>query len=573
MTAETGIEQSVARAMEWLERDALPQWMDRGYDATLGLFHERLDYEGRPIGMLPHRLMVQCRQLYVLCHLTLRGVVDERRRIERTWQQIEAHYRRADLQHRWVFSIDGAGEVVDEKCDTYSLTFVLLALAWLYRLWPSSRWLQLADEIFALIDGPLAAQHGCAIDGLPRPDQYLRQNPNMHLMEACLALYEAAARPQDLSRAGAIRAALSSQMIWPAHQALPEVHDDGWHPEGIADNWFEPGHHFEWVWLLRRYERYADGDVEADIQMLLARSLAEGVDSSSLVVERVGIQTGDVQPSRRSWGTCEYLKACAAQAEAAPQERNLWARRANDALTALQSTFLATATPGLWRDRISRFGAPLSIDVPASSFYHFALAMLECERVFGCVALAPSSPVRRRAVFFDRDGVLNVDTGYPVRPQDICFMDGAFEAVRLAREAGFAAVVVSNQSAVCRGYATEADILHLHRWMSEQFAAAGAPIDGWYHCPYHSQGAPSVYLRQDHHDRKPNPGMLKRAALDLNIDLSASLMIGDKTSDLEAGARAGTQSHLFDGSDIRQLVASLVREATLIEPAYHAAYK
>lgn len=557
----SSIETSIAEAMRWLEQDALPLWTGRGYDEKLGLFYERLDFQGKPLVGLPRRLMVQCRQIYVQCHLTLRGVIDHRNRIEQTWNQIEVRFRRVALPHRWAYAVNDAGEVVDTKCDTYSLAFVVLALAWLYRLWPGARWLDLADEIFELMDGPLAAPGGCAIDGLPRPDVRLRQNPNMHMMEACLALYEAAGRPQDLSRAGAIRAALSSRMIWTDLKALPEVHDESWSPQGIEDNWLEPGHHFEWIWLLRRFARYSSTDVSSDIHLLLSRALVEGIDDSNLVVERVAIRSGRIQHSRRSWGTCEYLKACAAEAEFSPVPSALWSTRARDALVALQSKFLNTTTSGLWCDRIAKDGAALSVDVPASSLYHFTLAMLECERVFGCVSATPSSPQRRPAMFFDRDGVLNVDTGYPVRPQDIRFMPGAFEAVRHARDAGLKVVVVSNQSAVSRGYAAEADILQLHQWMSGQFASAGAPVDAWYHCPYHNQGAPGVYNRPEHHDRKPNPGMLLRAALDLNIDLAGSYMIGDKASDLEAASRAGVQGALFDGSDIFQVVTNLIEKS------------
>lgn len=560
MTQVENFEELRARVGNWLSTDALSLWVDNGYDEKFGLFHERLDFSGRPLEALPRRLMVQCRQLYVLAHLSLRGMRDSRALIDRTWQQVLRRFYRKDLPHRWAFSIGPDGEIHDCKCDSYTLAFLLFALAWLYRLKPDPSYLALADEVFAVLEGPLAASKGGVIDALPRPDGFLRQNPTMHLLEACLALYESAGRPQDLTRARALHANFSTQMLWRAQAALPEQHDDAWNAEGIADNWYEPGHHFEWVWLLRRFSVLSDVNVDDDVRILLSRAEREGIDAEGFAVERVSILGGAPVGSRRSWGTCEYLKACAAEAEATPAEADKWRDKAASALAALHSGFLSIEPSGLWRDRIDAQGKTLSADVPASSLYHFVFALMECERVFGRVLQHPpaSTSAKAPALFLDRDGVINIDTHYPSKPEDITFIEGASDAIRLAQSQGYKVVVVSNQSGIARGYASEAQVLALHQWMAARLQEKGAHVDAWYHCPFHDEAKNPAYRHEDHFDRKPNPGMVLRAALDLNIDLNRSLLIGDNESDVTAATRAGVPGHLFKGGDLFEFAQPLL---------------
>ncbi|MDR3513915.1 MAG: HAD family hydrolase [Caulobacteraceae bacterium] len=169
----------------------------------------------------------------------------------------------------------------------------------------------------------------------------------------------------------------------------------------------------------------------------------------------------------------------------------------------------------------------------------------------------------RGAAFFDRDGVLNVDRGYVHRSQDVEWMPGAIEAVRAANAAGLIVVVVTNQSGVARGFYGEAEVEALHQWMSEQLAAEGARVERFYHCPFHEEAVVEAYRFADHPDRKPNPGMLRRAIAELSIDPARSFMIGDQLSDMIAGARAGVASYLFEGGDLARLTAQAIAELGL----------
>jgi len=141
-----------------------------------------------------------------------------------------------------------------------------------------------------------------------------------------------------------------------------------------------------------------------------------------------------------------------------------------------------------------------------------------------------------KALFLDRDGVINVDRAYVYRKEDFHFMDGIFDLCRAAKEKGYLIIIVTNQSGIERGYYTELDYLTLTQHMLEEFERNAITIDDIYYCPH-----------LQHEDRKPSPGMILKAQKKHHIDLKASLMIGDKPRDLEAGQRAGIPVNLLIG--------------------------
>lgn len=143
-----------------------------------------------------------------------------------------------------------------------------------------------------------------------------------------------------------------------------------------------------------------------------------------------------------------------------------------------------------------------------------------------------------KAVFIDRDGVLNEERAFVCRPEDFVFIPGAIEALRLLQTADYRLVVVTNQSGIARGLYTEADYLALTAHMRASLRAAGIHLDAVEHCP-HLPDAPVARYRLDCECRKPKPGMLLRAIRTLDIDPQRSFLVGDRLSDLEAGRAAG----------------------------------
>jgi D-glycero-D-manno-heptose 1,7-bisphosphate phosphatase len=146
--------------------------------------------------------------------------------------------------------------------------------------------------------------------------------------------------------------------------------------------------------------------------------------------------------------------------------------------------------------------------------------------------------VQTKALFLDRDGVINVDKKHVWRIADIEFLPGIFELCRAAQGVGLLPIVVTNQAGIGRGYYTEQDFQTLTEWMLDQFNVRGISIARVYHCPYHPTEGIGEYRRESP-DRKPNPGMILRARDDLGLDLSQSVLVGDKDSDIDAGRAAG----------------------------------
>ena len=164
---------------------------------------------------------------------------------------------------------------------------------------------------------------------------------------------------------------------------------------------------------------------------------------------------------------------------------------------------------------------------------------------------------RRHCAFLDRDGTLTLDKGYAHRVEDLVWMPGAREAIRLLNDRGWRVIVCTNQAGIAKGRFSEADMQAFHAAMQAELAERGAYVDAFYHCPYHTD-AVVEHLRADHADRKPNPGMLLRAMRDWRIDTGRSFMLGDKASDVQAGQAAGVRGVLYDGGRLDEVVAGLL---------------
>ena len=152
---------------------------------------------------------------------------------------------------------------------------------------------------------------------------------------------------------------------------------------------------------------------------------------------------------------------------------------------------------------------------------------------------------RRPAAFFDRDGVLNVDHGYVHRPEQLEWIAGAPESVRLLNEAGYCVLVITNQSGVARGFFDEAAVKSFHAHMQNVLAGKGAHIDAFYYCPHHPEGTVKAFAMACS-CRKPRTGMLEQAAREWPIDLNRSFFMGDKDNDMAAAAAFKVRGIKFD---------------------------
>lgn len=175
----------------------------------------------------------------------------------------------------------------------------------------------------------------------------------------------------------------------------------------------------------------------------------------------------------------------------------------------------------------------------------------------GCIVMNSEvkSEIKQKAFFLDRDGVINVDHGYVSSVGEFQFMDNLFDVLRSLSGKGYVLVVVTNQSGIGRGYYTESDFKKLTRWMLRQLSLEGIELAAVYSCSHSPEEGCNC--------RKPSPGMLLQAERDLGLDLSASWMIGDKESDMEAAKVAGVRNRVFLGTAISE--ASTYAVSTLLE--------
>lgn len=142
------------------------------------------------------------------------------------------------------------------------------------------------------------------------------------------------------------------------------------------------------------------------------------------------------------------------------------------------------------------------------------------------------------AIFLDRDGTINVDHGYVHEIDQFEFIEGVIDALGELKTMGFALVLVTNQSGIARGLFSEAQFEQLTEWMDWSLADRGVDLDGIYYCPHHPQATIDEFCQQCE-CRKPEPGMFYSARDDLNIDMAASWMVGDKLEDMQAAYAAG----------------------------------
>ncbi len=365
-----------------LLEQALPLWCARGWDERHGGFHDRLDSALNPVALPAKRLLVQCRQLFVLSEASVIAP-------EKGWAEM-AHRLYAFLTQRywdpahggWFFSVAPSGIPHDRRKDTYGHAFVLFALAHYAKTFQSDAAVTQAERTLDLLEAHVAAKNGgfeeateddWRITGAER-----RQNPHMHLLEAFLALYEATGNERYRRHAAEMVRLLETVFIDPATATLGEFFEADWRPHPTKGDIIEPGHHFEWYWLLRRAAELGIAAPADLAERLFTWADRHGIDTvHGGVFDQLRRDGVVVTESKRLWPLAEATRAYALRAR---EQGRAHDRDRAAALTGHLLRHYADERCG-FREHLDRSGGIMVDEVFASSLYHVFGTYLELARL------------------------------------------------------------------------------------------------------------------------------------------------------------------------------------------------
>ncbi len=368
-----------AAAESWLFDDALPFWSSAGLNPAGGFF-EYLDLEARPVDPGYTRTRVQARQVYVFSHAESIGFEAARPAADHGFALL---VKAAWLGpgKGWARRINASGAVVDATPDLYDIAFVLLALAWRYRATRDGTCLDLAHQTLDFVDGHMRHPAGGFHNALEPKSGPRHQNPHMHLLEAAQALYEASPDDRYAALAGELAELFTTRFFDPKSGTLAEFFEPDWRrAAGEAGRITEPGHQFEWGWILAHHQRlFGRSDLSGIILRLIETATERGVDpATGLAYDSVRDDGTILSASSRFWPQTERLKAELARAEFLGETRP-------DAISRVVANifdrYLSRVPRGTWNEQFDRDGKLSADRIPSSSLYHVSLALFELLRL------------------------------------------------------------------------------------------------------------------------------------------------------------------------------------------------
>lgn len=370
--AEASSDDPLAGLVAWFEGSALPVWWALGADHEGGGYHESLVAGGRSAG--PNRRMrVQARQTHVFARAGRAGWPGPwRQAVVQGLEALFGQYRRSDGLYRTLVS--SRGQPVDVSVRLYDQAFVLLALASACQA--GVRWASCRAEGRALVGQIRAAFTHPAGGFREEGDVPFQSNAHMHLLEACLAWMAIDEHPcwRELGR-DIVDLALTRFIARPGGP-LHEVFDADWAPAaGAAGQAVEPGHQFEWAWLLGQWSRLTDDPHALAAAIALYGHGAAGVDPvRGVAIDETDATLAPVRTTARLWPQTERLRAALFMAGVPGQDRQACLAAATEAARSLRR-YLDQPGPGLWLDRMDASGAMADEPSPASSLYHLLSAV------------------------------------------------------------------------------------------------------------------------------------------------------------------------------------------------------
>lgn len=370
------IQQETDRLIQWFKNDAIPFWSHASINAETGASCEQLLSNGEIDKKANIRVRVQARQAFfysVVAHL---GWCDQGKTISQGLLRFsENHAAHPTADTGFTHLMDSHFKVIDIKQDLYDHAFFLLAYAWQYRAFGDENALIRAEALVAHLDKLLGAPYGGWMEG-DYEYAHRRQNPHMHLFEAFMTLYEASNNAKWLARAGEIFTLFETCFYSPKDGVILEFFTENWSPAaGDVGKIVEPGHMFEWVWLLDWYSRLTGRPVLQYTRSLYEKALSMGYkEDSGLVYDAVNITGEIIDAKKRSWGLTEFIKASLVIAKQGDEKAEA---AAVVGVKTLFDYYLCAEIPGSYIDRRGANDEIVEAHAPASTLYHFIVVAME----------------------------------------------------------------------------------------------------------------------------------------------------------------------------------------------------
>lgn len=365
------------RVRTFLDQHALPFWSTTCTYEN-GCFVEQLDMSGKPVDPGFTRIRVQARQIYVFSHVQHVGLFASATHAEKAANFFMTHGWLGE-DRGWARRITRTGELVDDTYDLYDVAFALFALGWYYRISGDKACLELAHKTLNFLEAkwahPLGGFYNDATKALPR-----QQNPHMHLIESMNIWLEATGESRFAEWSQTI-IDLFENKFTDRDGNLFEFFSEDWtrHPSAQG-NIVEPGHQFEWAWIIGHNGRLTGNRRDELVRRVIASALRSGYDpQTGLTVDQVDGSGAILAASKRLWPQTEAIKAALAEFEFLGVDTR---DRIGSIVDGLFRHFLDTApVPGTWIDHYDAEWKPLVDKIPTSSLYHITLAFMELLRL------------------------------------------------------------------------------------------------------------------------------------------------------------------------------------------------
>jgi mannose/cellobiose epimerase-like protein (N-acyl-D-glucosamine 2-epimerase family) len=364
---------------DWIFSSALPWWAAHGVDRADGGFVEQVTPDGRDVGIAFKRTRVTARQIYVFSHGYMMGFapgLDVARHgvdflVSKTWLGPDKGFAR---------KLSRSGALLDATPDLYDHAFALFAFAWHHKASGDTASRDWMHRTLDVTEAKLRVADGDGFWHELPPNGWRQQNPHMHLTEACLAAFEATGEARFANLARELVTLFTSRFFDPSSQTLAEYYTpDLARAPGDEGRITEPGHQFEWAWILNACRKLLGMELAPQIRALAHFAEQNGVDPATGITFNIVRDDGvPIDRASRTWPNTERIKAAIALHELDGVDPSAVIAGSGRVLF---DRFLSQNTPGTWIDLVDVNGKPVPGNAPASSLYHVLLAFAEVLRV------------------------------------------------------------------------------------------------------------------------------------------------------------------------------------------------